>query len=77
MAGEGEDAEITGSKPNSPRPERPAVVRLPAFIDDADVGLGDLVKHVTSAAGIKPCQGCNKRAATLNRWVVFRGSKRG
>jgi hypothetical protein len=36
-----------------------------------DVGLGDALKHVTSAVGLKPCDGCERRAAALNRWVVF------
>lgn len=38
-----------------------------------EVGLGDAVEAVTKAIGIKPCGGCRKRAAALNRKVVFRG----
>jgi hypothetical protein len=37
------------------------------------VGLGDVVKKATTAVGIKPCGGCQRRAATLNRAVVFEG----
>jgi hypothetical protein len=33
--------------------------------------LGDAIKRVTYAMGIKPCGGCEKRAAALNRWVHF------
>lgn len=31
------------------------------------VGLGDTVAAVTTAVGIKPCGGCKKRQAALNR----------
>jgi hypothetical protein len=46
-------------------------VRLPGFISGEEVGLGDVVKRATYAAGIRPCGGCERRAAALNRWVVF------
>jgi hypothetical protein len=49
----------------------PYRVRLPGFISDERVGLGDAVKRITYAAGIKPCGGCGRRAAALNRWMVF------
>jgi hypothetical protein len=51
-----------------PRPYR---VRLPGFVSDEEVGLGDAIKRTTYAVGIRPCGGCGRRAATLNRWVVF------
>ena len=51
---------------------KPHQVRLPGFITNHDeVGLGDVVKRVTYAMGIKPCGGCERRAAALNRWMVF------
>ena len=46
-------------------------VRLPGFVRDEEIGLGDVVKRMTYAAGIRPCGGCQKRAATLNRRVIF------
>jgi hypothetical protein len=46
-------------------------LRLPGFITDQEIGLGDLVKRITYVAGIKPCGGCERRAAALNRWMVF------
>ncbi len=46
-------------------------VRLPGFVRDEEVGLGDVVKRITYAAGIRPCGGCEKRAAALNRRVIF------
>jgi hypothetical protein len=52
---------------------QPYRVRLPGFVSDEDIGLGDIVKRVTYAIGVKPCGGCERRAATLNRWFVFTG----
>ena len=51
-------------------------VRLPGFINDQDVGLGDVVKRATSYVGIKPCGGCARRAEALNRWFVFSGRRK-
>jgi hypothetical protein len=51
-----------------PQPYR---VRLPGFITEEQVGLGDLVKKATLRFGVKPCGSCNTRAATLNRWLTF------
>jgi hypothetical protein len=50
-------------------------VRLPGFITDQEIGLGDLIKRATSTIGIKPCGGCTRRAAALNRWMVFSGKR--
>src|SRR5262249_26966611 len=46
-------------------------VRLPGFITEHEVGLGDVIKRATTYFGLKPCGGCNRRAAALNRWMVF------
>ena len=54
----------------------PHRVRLPGFILNEDVGLGSVVKRVTSTFGIRLCGGCEQRAAMLNRWLVFTGSRR-
>ncbi len=51
--------------------DQPYRARLPGFISDEQVGLGDVVTRITYAAGIKPCGGCGRRAAALNRWMVF------
>jgi hypothetical protein len=54
------------------RPERqPHRVRLPGFLVEKEIGLGDAIKRVTSAIGIRPCGGCKQRAAALNRWMTF------
>ncbi len=54
---------------------QPYRVRLSRAIADGDVGLGDALKRATSAVGIKPCGGCERRAAALNRWLVFSGGR--
>jgi hypothetical protein len=51
-----------------PQPYR---VRLPGFVKDEQVGLGDVVNRATYSLGIRPCGGCGQRAAALNRWMVF------
>jgi hypothetical protein len=50
---------------------KPYRVRLPGFNADEAVGLGDVVQRATYVMGIKPCGGCERRAAALNRWMVF------
>jgi hypothetical protein len=55
-----------------PQPDRqPHRVRLPGFIVEEEIGLGDAIKRATYAMGIQPCGGCQKRAAALNRWMTF------
>lgn len=51
-------------------------VRLPGFLNEKDIGLGDVVKRATSYVGIAPCGGCETRAAALNRWFVFSAGSR-
>jgi hypothetical protein len=46
-------------------------VRVPGFVTNEDIGLGDVIKRATSAVGFQPCGGCERRAAALNRWLVF------
>jgi len=66
--------EATGDRADK-RERQPYRVRLPGFISDEDVGLGDVIKRVTYAVGIKPCGGCEHRAAVLNRWLAFSGGR--
>jgi hypothetical protein len=63
------------SRSSDPRQsgQKPYRVRLPGFVSDEEVGMGDVIKRATSTVGIKPCGGCNRRAAALNRWMVFSG----
>lgn len=62
--------EMAGKTTNENQP-RPA--RVPGFVNDKDIGVGDVVKNMTYALGIRPCGGCERRAAALNRLMVFTG----
>ena len=42
----------------------PAEIRIPLLREA--IGLGDAIRAVTSAVGIKPCAPCKRRAALLN-----------
>jgi hypothetical protein len=63
------------TEPLEARERAPHRVRLPGFISDKEVGLGDAIKRATYAMGIKACDGCERRAARLNRWMVFSGKR--
>ncbi len=60
--------ETTKNHREEPHPHR---VRLPGFLVEEEIGLGDAVKRITYAMGIKACGGCERRAAALNRWMHF------
>jgi hypothetical protein len=62
------------SPPND-APRQPRSVRLPIFLSDEPVGMGDAIKRATSTIGIKPCGGCAQRAARLNSLLTFSGRK--
>jgi hypothetical protein len=51
-------------------------MRLPGFVGDEDIGLGDAVKRATSYLGIRSCGGCEQRRVALNRWMVFTRGRR-
>jgi hypothetical protein len=51
-------------------------VRLPGFIGDEDIGLGDVIKRATSYFGIHACGGCERRRIVLNRWVGLTNGRR-
>jgi hypothetical protein len=59
------DAYGTNDRDDSPR----HVVRLPYFIVRTPIGAGQVAKRITSGAGVKPCAGCEQRAARLDRWL--------
>jgi hypothetical protein len=45
-------------------------VRVPGLVGQ-ETGLGDVIARATHAVGIRPCGGCARRAASLNRWLQF------
>ena len=47
-------------------------VRVPIEMTE-DIGLGDVIKRLASTLGVDPCGGCERRAAALNRRVIFTG----
>lgn len=51
--------------------QTPHRVRLPGFLTEEEIGLGDVIKRAISYVDIKPCGGCEQRAAALNSWMVF------
>ena len=67
--------ETTRAAREDKQERQPYRVRLPGFITDQEIGLGDVVKRTTSAFGIRPCGGCERRAAMMNRWLVFSGRR--
>lgn len=74
MEEESEDSGIeqeSRTRPNKRRPHEPHRVRLPGFLIEEEIGLGDALKRVTYKMGIQPCAGCEKRAAALNRRIHF------
>jgi hypothetical protein len=60
-----------GNAPPKQGDRPPHRVRLPGFITDEEIGLGDAIGRATSYVGIRPCGGCRRRADALNRWMVF------
>jgi hypothetical protein len=60
---------------NEPPESAPRRIRLPGFVHDEDIGLGDVLKRATAAAGIRPCGGCTRRAEALNRRMVITGRR--
>jgi hypothetical protein len=68
-----ERKKTSAGKTEPSREARRYRVRLPGFIsDEREVGLGELITRTAYQVGIRPCGGCGRRAAALNRWIVFR-----
>ena len=57
-------ADKTGEKPRNPH------LRLPGFVREEAIGLGDLISRTATAIGVRPCGGCVRRAEALNRWMT-------
>ena len=54
----------------------PHSVRLPGFVTDKEVGLGDTIKRAASYFGARPCGGCEQRRVALNRLITFGNGRR-
>jgi hypothetical protein len=57
------------------REGQPRRVRLPGFVVEGEIGLGDLVGKAATSVGFRPCGGCARRAVALNGWMVFSGRR--
>ena len=68
------DEQPPGNTTGSPA-RQPFRVRLPGFVRDEEIGLGDVVKRTTASHAIRPCRGCERRAAMLNQWLTFTGRR--
>jgi hypothetical protein len=68
-----ERRDINGDLPDktASRLHGACVIRLPGFLVEEEMGLGDAIKRVTYALGVTACDGCGKRAEALNRWIRF------
>jgi hypothetical protein len=64
---------LVKTKRNTEEKDKDALhrVRLPGFLIEQEVGLGDVIKRASAVVGIRPCGGCERRAAALNRWMTF------
>lgn len=67
------DEETTKHRGKDLQQAQPHRVHLPGFLVEGEIGLGDAIKRFTYSMGIKPCSGCEKRAAVLNRWMHLSG----
>lgn len=54
---------------------KPFQIRLPGLTAERSVGLGDVVSHITTGIGIRPCSACARRAARLNEFMQFTGRR--
>jgi hypothetical protein len=67
---------IENRNPSRADERQPHRVRLPGFVTDEEIGLGDAIKRAASYLGGRPCSGCEQRRVTLNRWMTFSGGGR-
>jgi hypothetical protein len=67
--------EIEDSNPSRVGERQPHRVRLPGFVADEEIGLGDVIKRAASYVGAQSCAGCERRRVALNHWMTF-GSRR-
>jgi hypothetical protein len=49
----------------------PHPLRIPGFLNEKDIGMGDVIKRAAAYFGIPPCGSCQSRAAALNSRFVF------
>jgi hypothetical protein len=52
-------------------------IRLPRFLVEEPIGLGQVVKRITKSIGVQPCGSCEQRATRLDQWLRFSPTKEG
>ena len=67
---------VDNTKPDRSGKRQPYHVRLPGFMTDEEIGLGDGIKRAASYFGTQPCGGCEQRRVALNRWMTFGNGRR-
>jgi hypothetical protein len=51
-------------------------IRVPTFVFGHEMGLGDILKRISTSLGVGPCARCDERAACLNSWLRFAPAER-
>lgn len=57
-------------------PQEAAPYGLPLPGLEKEIPLGEFLQRMTLRLGKNPCGGCARRAAAMNRWLVFRPRRR-
>ncbi|HVV52834.1 MAG TPA: hypothetical protein VHO06_24445 [Polyangia bacterium] len=52
-------------------PKVPRPIRIPIPLVRRPIGLGQTIKRLTAAVGVRPCGGCARRARLLDKHVVL------
>jgi len=56
------------------KPPQPIRIPIPGLRQS--IGVGQTIKRMTTAVGIRPCGGCQRRAQALDRMFVLTPSSR-
>lgn len=68
--------QIEDRSPSRAGERQPHRLRLPGFVADEEIGLGDAIKRAASYFGAQPCGGCEQRRVALNNWLTFGNGRR-
>jgi hypothetical protein len=69
--------QIEDRGPSCTAEHQPHRVRLPGFVSDEEIGLGDVIKRAASYVGAQSCGGCERRRVSLNHWMTFSNGRTG
>jgi hypothetical protein len=57
--------------PGQREQRQPYRMRIPGFVSEKEIGLGDIVSRAAVATGLRPCGGCIRRTESLNRLLAL------